>query len=75
MKDFIEYLVKQIVANPDEVKIEEKVEGTVVTITICAAQDDMGLIIGKSGRTIRSLRALAKAKAIKSGVKVYLEVC
>lgn len=75
MKEFIEYLVKQIVKSPDEVKVEEIIEDTVVTVTICAAKEDMGIIIGKEGRTINSLRALAKAKAIKEGVKVYIQIC
>lgn len=75
MKDFIEFLLKQIVNNPDEVSVEENREGTVIMLTICGAEEDMGLIIGKGGRTIRSLRALAKAKAIKEGVKVYVETC
>lgn len=75
MKDFVEYLLKQIVNKPEEVKVEETREGTMVTIKICADPEDMGLVIGKGGRTIRSLRSLAKAKAIREGVKVYIETC
>lgn len=75
MAEFIEFLIKQIVKNPDEVTIEEEIDGTIVRVNVCAAKDDMGLIIGKEGRTIKSIRALAKAKAIKEGVKVYVNVC
>lgn len=75
MKEFIEFLVTQIVKNPDDVVIEEEINGTVTNIKVCANQDDMGTIIGKNGKTIRSIRALAKAKAIRENVKVYIEVC
>ena len=75
MKEFIEFLIKQIVKNPDQVVVDEEIENTIVRINVCAAQEDMGLIIGKEGRTIRSVRALAKAKAIRDGVKVYVNVC
>lgn len=75
MKDFIEYLLKSIVTKPEELTVEESREGTVVNIRICAAEEDMGIIIGKGGKTIRSIRALAKCKAIKENVKVYIETC
>lgn len=75
MKDFVEFLLKQIVNNPDKVDVEEVKEGTVVNLKACVSGDDMGIVIGKDGRTIKSIRALAKAKAIKEGVKVYLELC
>jgi uncharacterized protein len=74
MKEFIEFLLKSIVTKPEDLSIEENIEGTVVNIKIIASPDDMGMIIGKGGKNIRSLRALAKAKAIKDGVKVYVEV-
>ncbi len=75
MKDFIEFLLSQIVTKPTELTVEETREGTVINIKVCAAEEDMGIIIGKGGKTIRSLRALAKAKAIKENVKVYIETC
>ncbi len=75
MKDFVEFLLKQIVNDPDKVKVEEVIEGTIVNLKACVAQEDMGIVIGKDGKTINSLRSLTKAKAIKEGVKVYLELC
>lgn len=75
MKEFLEFVLKQIVKNPNEVVVEEEHEDSIVRLNVCAAQDDMGLIIGKQGSTIRSIRALVKAKAIKEGVKVYVNVC
>lgn len=75
MKEFVEYLLKAVVNKPEELTVEETREGTVVNIKICAAEEDMGIIIGKGGKTIRSIRALAKCKAIKENVKVYVETC
>ncbi len=75
MKEFVEYLLKSIVNKPEELTVEETREGTVVNIKVWAAEEDMGIVIGKGGRTIRSIRALAKCKAIKEDVKVYIETC
>lgn len=74
MKDFIEYLVKQIVTNPEDADVYHvKTEyGDEYHITV--SKDDMGLIIGKDGRTIKSIRSIAKAKAIKEDVRVRIEI-
>ena len=74
MKDFIEYLVKAIVKHPDEVTVtQEDIEGNQV-FTINVNNEDMGLVIGKQGRTIRSIRDLTKAKAIKENVRMRIEL-
>lgn len=75
MKEFLEFILKEIVKNPDQIEVEEEIEGTLRRYNICAAKDDMGLIIGKEGKTIRSIRAIMKAKAIKEGIKIYINVC
>ncbi len=75
MKEFVQYLVETIAKNPDHVKVEEKqLDDTYIREEITVHPDDMGLIIGRNGRTIQSLRELAKAKAIKQGVKVDVEL-
>jgi predicted RNA-binding protein YlqC (UPF0109 family) len=75
MRDFIEYLLKQIVTNPDAITVTEEKEGDAFVYKIRAAQEDMGIIIGREGRNINSLRNVAKAKAIKDNifVKIILE--
>ena len=70
MQEFIEYLVKNIVKNPDDVQVAEKLEGTTHQYEIIVNQKDMGLVIGREGRIIQSIRALAKSKAIKEGVMI-----
>jgi len=74
MKEFLELLVKNIVNNPDDVSITEEIEGTVNNYKISVNPDDMGIVIGKEGRTIKSLRSLAKSKAIKDGIKINIEL-
>lgn len=74
MKEFIEYLVKELVQYPEDATVEEIVQGTYVRCIITVAEDDMGKVIGRGGKTIKGLRALAKAKAIKDDIKVNIEL-
>ncbi len=75
MKELIEYVVKQLVATPDAVSLRE-LKGARATIYELAVDPaDMGRIIGKEGRIIKSLRTLVKAAAAKNGNElVELEV-
>ncbi len=75
MKDFIQYLVESIAKHPEDVEVVEKqLDDTYIKEEITVHPDDMGLVIGRNGRTIRSVRELAKAKAIKANVKVDVEL-
>ncbi|MFC1756298.1 KH domain-containing protein [Patescibacteria group bacterium] len=74
MKEFIEYILQQIVSNPDDIKVNEVTQDGFTTFEIDINENDMGLAIGKSGRTIRSIRSLVKAKAIKDGVRVKVDL-
>ncbi|MGI8940697.1 MAG: KH domain-containing protein [Actinomycetota bacterium] len=71
----LEYVTPWLVDNPDDVTITE-VEGetdtTVIEVTV--HPDDMGKIIGKQGRIIRSLRTLARAAGQRDGHSVMVEV-
>lgn len=70
MKDFIEYLIKEICTKPESVSVEETNENGYYTYKILADETDMGVIIGKEGRTIKSIRNMAKAKAIKDNIRI-----
>jgi len=70
MKDTLHYIVSAIVENPDEVHIDEAdVEG-ILTFTIHVHQDDMGKIIGKEGKVIRSVRNVMKIAAMKNNQRI-----
>ena len=70
MKEFVEFLVKNVVKNPDSVAVTEVAEGTNFRYSVTVDPADMGFVIGKEGRTINSIRLLAKAKAVKEGIWV-----
>lgn len=72
MKDLVEFMVKSIVDNPDKVVIDETEAEGMVTLTITVDQTDMGKVIGKGGKIIKSLRHLAYARAIKENKKVQI---
>jgi predicted RNA-binding protein YlqC (UPF0109 family) len=74
MKEFIEYLIKSIVKDPDAVVINEEKEGESTVYTIVAAKEDIGGIIGKKGRVINSIRNVAKIKAIRDNVHIRIEI-
>ncbi len=70
MKEFVDFLLKQFVNNPEAVNITETMDGNFKILNVKVADEDMGLVIGKEGKTINSLRNLVRAKAIKDNVMV-----
>ena len=74
MKDLVEFLAKNLVANPDEVKVEEVPSGRQTVIELTVARSDVGKVIGKQGRTARALRSLLKVAATKQGQRATLEI-
>lgn len=69
MKDFLQYLVKNIVSQPDKVVVEELNEMGFENLYLSVAPEDMGKVIGKEGRIIRALRDLVRILAIKSNLR------
>ena len=74
MKEFIEYIAKQLVDQPEHVVIEEEAVEDRLVLKLKVAQPDVGKIIGKKGRTAFALRTLVAAVGKKAGKKVMLEV-
>lgn len=75
MKDLVEYIVKQIVTNPDAVIVDEQVGGDgSVNLTLTVSPDDMGLVIGKGGQTIKSIRKLLIVRAMGENKRVNLSL-
>lgn len=74
MRDLIEFVVKNIVSSPDEVTVEESEENGIVVEKITVNQDEIGRLIGKSGKVVRALRTLSKIYSLKQGQKFYLEI-
>lgn len=74
MKETLHYIVSSIVDNPDAVEIDEQNEEGVITLIIHVANEDMGKIIGKEGKVIRSIRNIMKVKAMKHNVRISVSL-
>ncbi len=74
MKDFIEFIAKQLVDQPEQVAIEEGTLDDKLVLKVKVAQSDIGKIIGKKGRTAFALRTLVAAVGKKAGKKVTVEI-
>ena len=74
LTNLVEYVVKKIVDNPDAVSITSSdVDGTNV-IRLKVADEDIGKVIGKAGKTARALRFLVNAAAAKTNQKATIEI-
>ena len=74
MKDLLEYIIKSIVAEPDEVKITEENSDEGLLIKLEVAPDDKGRVIGRQGRVAQALRTRLRVKAAREDVRVRLEI-
>ena len=73
-QEFIEYVVRSIVDNPDDVSTERTVDEMGVLITLKVNQEDMGNVIGRSGQTARALRTLLRVVGAKNNSRVNLKI-
>ncbi len=74
LKDLIEYIAKSLVDHPEQVTVHQ-IEGEKTTILeLSVAEDDLGKVIGKHGRTAKALRTLLNAAATKMHKRVVLEI-
>ena len=74
MKDFIDYLAKSLVDNPDAVEVKETQGEAASVLELRVAKEDLGRIIGKQGRTAKSLRTILNAAASRVNRKVVLQI-
>lgn len=74
MKDLLEFIVQNLVTKPDAVTIEEQAQDGNVDLLLTVDPEDMGLIIGKSGQTIRAIRKLLTVRAIAENVRINLQL-
>lgn len=73
-RPFVESLVKSVVENPDQIEIEEDLEMGVRTFYVRVNPDDVGKVIGKSGRVVSAIRCVVSAVASKSREKAYVKI-
>ncbi len=75
MKELLESIVKELVDSPDDVEItEEEEDDRTVIFKLKVAEDDLGKVIGKKGRTANALRVLMRAASAKRGKSSIVKI-
>ena len=75
MKDLVEYLAKALVDRPDDVSVEEfEEDDCTVVFELTEADDDVGKVIGRNGRTVNALRTVIRASAVRHNRRVLVDV-
>ena len=73
-KEFLEYVVKAIVSNPEDVSIDRTVDEMGVLLTLKINSADMGYVIGRRGQTAQAIRTLLKIVGAKNSARVNLKI-
>jgi predicted RNA-binding protein YlqC (UPF0109 family) len=73
-QQFLEYMVKALVDNPDDVKIIRTVDEMGVLLTLSVNRDDMGKVIGRSGATAKAIRTVLRVVGMKNDARVNLKI-
>ena len=74
MKELVEFIARSLVEEPEKVEVNEFDDGNHVRIELRVAKEDMGRVIGKSGRVANSIRTLLRVAAARDGKRVTLDV-
>jgi len=74
LKELVLYIVKKLVDNPESVRVREIKGEENIILELSMAEEDIGKVIGKQGRTIKAIRILLNAASVKSGQRVRLEL-
>jgi len=73
-ESFLEYIIKALVDNPDDVKITRVVDDLGVLLTVDLNKEDMGQIIGREGSTAKSIRNLLRIVGMKHNARVNMKI-
>jgi predicted RNA-binding protein YlqC (UPF0109 family) len=74
LRDLVDYLARGLVDHPEQVEVEEIEEPDALVFELKVAEEDLGKVIGKQGRTAKALRTILSAASAKSGRRVILEI-
>lgn len=74
MKQTLTDIISSFVDNPDVVTVEETENEGVTTLTIQAAKEDLGKVIGKEGRVIKALKNVMKIPAMRENKRIYVTI-
>ncbi len=73
-KQFLEYLVKNLVDHPDDVHVDRKVDELGVLLTLKVNAQDMGQVVGRQGMTAKAIRMLLRIVGVKNNARVNLKI-
>jgi uncharacterized protein len=74
LSELLEYLAKQLVDEPDAVRVERVDEEDTLVLRLHVAEDDLGKVIGRQGRIARALRTIVRAGSVRERRRVQLEI-
>jgi predicted RNA-binding protein YlqC (UPF0109 family) len=74
LRDLVDFLARGLVDRPEEVEVEEVEEPDALVFELKVAEEDLGKVIGKQGRTAKALRTILSAASAKTGRRVVLEI-
>ena len=74
LKELVEFMAKSLVDKPEEVVVNEMMGENTTVIELRVAKDDLGKVIGKQGRTAKSMRSILNAASIKINKRSVLEI-
>ncbi len=74
MKELLETIAKALVQFPDDVKVQEEDKNGEIVLTLSVNEQDMGKVIGRSGRIAKAIRSVMSAAASKAALKVSVDI-
>ena len=74
LQNLVEYIAKNLVDDPNQVKVELMESANAITLELHVAQGDMGRVIGKGGKIANAIRTLVRVAAAREGKRVNLEI-
>ncbi len=74
MSDLLVTMAKALVTNPDAVTVKEIDRGSTVVLELSVAPEDMGKVIGKGGKRAQAIRTIMKAKYLRTGKRVVVDI-
>ncbi|MGH2540084.1 MAG: KH domain-containing protein [Actinomycetota bacterium] len=74
MRELVDFLVSELVDDPDAVEVTESRDDRGMRYTVRVAPDDMGKVIGKGGRTAKAIRAVVRAAATRQGTNANVDI-
>lgn len=74
LKDLVDFMARALVDNPDQVEVNEVVGEQTTVVELTVAKEDLGKVIGKQGRTAKSMRTILNAASTKLQKRSVLEI-